>query len=555
MAVARRFSLRALSLQALSLHGRLLLVIAVALLPVVLLAVAGLLALGLQQQAQAPQALVERSRAIASAVELELFNSVEALKILALSDRLRAGDLRRFHAEARASVVARADWDGIILVDASGNRLLNTRFPYGAPLPGGPAVIEKDSFDTAVATHKPSIGRVARGPGMQPRFPIRVPVEHGGELRYVLTAVVKPDVMQEILARQKLPPESVSSVFDSSLTIVARSRNHEQFVGNRLSDSLIRVMGAADEGWARTATLEGEKVYSAFARSARSRWGIALGVPREVVDGPIWRSYALSGAGLLLSLALGVIASAWLARRIARQLQKASAALEASNRELEAFSYSVSHDLRGPVRAIDGYSSMLLLDYADQLPPEGKRYLETVRSNAKQMGQLIDDLLAFARLARQEIGRHRFYPRPLVDECFEKLRAQTGNTAVECVAGALPACEADPALVRQVFMNLIGNAFKYSGKVERPRIEVGTERHGGEVAYFVRDNGVGFDMKYASKLFGVFQRLHRQEEFEGTGVGLAIVQRIVQRHGGRVWARAAPGEGATFYFTLAEPGG
>ncbi len=547
MAVARR-----LSLQALSLQGRLLLVIAVALLPVVMLAVASLVALGRQQNAQAQRALIERARAIGSAVDLELFNSIETLKVLALSDRLDSPDLARFHGRAAASAAAHIGWDGVILADAAGKRLLNTHVPYGTPFPGGEPVIEKASFDAVLATRQPSIGNITRGPGGQPRFAVRAPVLRDGELRYVLTAFVKPDLMLEILARQKVPPDSVSTVFDAGLTVVARSRNHEQFVGMPLSGTLLRMMGGADEGAGLTTTLEGQKVYSAFARSATSRWGIALGVPKEVVDGPIWRSYALSGAGLLLSLALGVIASAWLARRIARQLQKASAALEASNKELEAFSYSVSHDLRGPVRAIDGFSSMLLLDHAEALPAEGRRYLETVRSNAKQMGQLIDDLLSFAHLARQEIGRQRFDPRPLVEECFEKLRTQTGNAAVECAAGALPVCEADPALLRQVFMNLIGNAFKYSGKVERPRVEVGCERRGAEAAYFVRDNGVGFDMKYAAKLFGVFQRLHRQEEFEGTGVGLAIVQRIVHRHGGRVWAQSAPGEGATFYFTLAE---
>ncbi len=554
MAAARRFSLRTPSLEALSLHGRLLLVIAVALFPVVMLAVVALVALGHQQSAQAQRALIERARAIGSAVDLELFNSIEALKVLALSDRLDSRDLARFHAQAAASTQAHAGWDGLILADPAGKRLLNTRVPYGAPFPGGDAVIEKESFDSVLATRQPSIGNILRGPGGRPRFAIRVPVVRDGELRYVLTAFVKPDLMLDILARQKVPQESVSTVFDAKMTVVARSRNHDQFVGMPVSSSLLRMAHGTDEGAGLTSTLEGQKVYSAFARSVASGWGIALGVPKEVVDGPIWRSYALSGAGLALSLALGVIASALLARRIARQLQTASAALEASNKELEAFSYSVSHDLRGPVRAIDGYSSMLLLDYADALPVEGRRYLETVRSSAKQMGQLIDDLLAFAHLARHEIGRQRFYPRPLVDECFEKLRAQTGSTAVECVAGALPVCEADPALVRQVFMNLIGNAFKYSSKAERPRVEVGCERHDGEDAYFVRDNGVGFDMKYAGKLFGVFQRLHRQDEFEGTGVGLAIVHRIVQRHGGRVWARAAPGEGATFYFTLAERG-
>jgi signal transduction histidine kinase len=547
-------ALRRFSLQALSLHTRLLIVGAVALLPVVVLAVAGLLALGRQQHAHAQQALVERARAIASAVDLELFNSVEALKILALSDRLGTGDLARFHAEARTAVTARSDWDGIILVDLSGKRLLNTRIAYGAPLPGGAPVVEKDSFDAVIATRKPSIGGIARGPGGNPRFPVRVPVERGAELRYILTAFVKPDLMREILARQKVPPESVSTVFDSRLTIVARSRNHDQYVDNKVSDSLVLLMGAADEGWGRTRALEGQQVYSAFARSARSSWGVALGVPKEAVDAPIWRSYALSAAGFVLSLALGVLASAWLARRIAGQLQKANAELAASNQELEAFSYSVSHDLRAPVRAIDGFSSMLLQDYAGSLDTEGRRYLETVRSNAKQMGRLIDDLLSFARLARQDLARRQFESKTLVEECVEKLRAESGGRT-QFVVGALPACRADPALLRQVLLNLIGNAVKYSGKAEHPRVEIGSERRDGEDVYYVRDNGAGFDMKYTDKLFRVFQRLHGSEDFEGTGVGLAIVQRIIQRHGGRVWAQAEPGKGATFYFTLTEPAG
>jgi light-regulated signal transduction histidine kinase (bacteriophytochrome) len=232
------------------------------------------------------------------------------------------------------------------------------------------------------------------------------------------------------------------------------------------------------------------------------------------------------------------------------QLQRTNVELEAANKELEAFSYSVSHDLRAPLRAIDGYSGMLLLEHSASLPAEGRRYLQTVRSNAQQMGRLIDDLLAFARLARQKVARHRFELRALVEECLDKLRSESGDRAVECVVGELPVCEADPALLRQVLLNLIGNAFKYTGKVERARIEIGCERRGGEDVFYVRDNGVGFDMKYADKLFGVFQRLHRGKDFEGTGVGLAIVQRIVNRHGGRVWAEAEPGKGATFYFTL-----
>jgi signal transduction histidine kinase len=546
--------LRLPSLHALSLHTRLLVVVAVALLPVVALAIAGLVALGREQHAHARQGLVERSRAIASAVDLELFNSVEALKILALSERLSAGDLRRFHAEVRTSVVARTDWDAIILVDPAGKRLLNTRVPYGEPLPGGIEVIEKESFDAVVATRKPSIGVIALGPAGKPRFPVRVPVERGGELRYVLTAVVKPDLMREILVRQKLPPESVSSVFDSRLTIVARSRNHERYVGNKISESLVLVMGDAEEGWGRTTTLERQPVYSAFARSARSSWGIALGVPQEAVDAPLWRFYALSGAGFLLSLALGVLASAWLGRRVAGQLQKAHAELEASNQELDAFSYSVSHDLRAPLRAVDGFSRILLEDYTAALPEDARNLLRDVRANALQMGRLVDDLLAFSRLSRQPVKAVTVDTADLVRQCLTELEPDHRGRRMTVRVAELPSCLGDPVLLKQVWMNLLANAIKYTAKRSEALIEVGAIHEPGRVGYYVKDNGVGFDMTYAHKLFGVFQRLHKAEDYPGTGVGLAVVQRIVHRHGGEVRADARPDAGATFVFTLPSEG-
>ena len=534
----------------LSLRTRLLLVVAIALLPVAALAIVGLLFLGRQQHAQAQQGLVEKARALTSAVDIELSNSVEALKILALSASLDSGDLRRFHVEARKAATARADWDGVALVDRSGNRLLYSAQAYGAPLPGGAAVVDRDSFDATLAGGVPSIGGIARGPGGRDRFAVRVPVLRAGEVRYVLTAVVKPDVMLEILTQQKLPPESVTSVFDASMKIVARSRNHDEFVGKPVSTSLMELIGGAQEGWGLTRTLESQEVYSAFSRSPRSAWSVAIGIPRSAVDGPIWRSYALWAAGLALSLGLGVLVSAWLARRVAGQLQRAHAELEASNSELEAFSYSVSHDLRAPVRAIDGFSRILLEEHAGALPAEGRRQLNIVSQKAKQMGKLIDDLLVFAQLARHAVARQRLQPRALVEECVEKLRSESAGSAARCEIGELPECDADPSLLRQVLLNLIGNAFKYSAKAQAPRVEVGCERRGGEDVFYVSDNGVGFDMKYAGKLFGVFQRLHGTDEFEGTGVGLAIVQRIVQRHGGRIWAHAEPGKGATFYFTI-----
>ena len=238
--------------------------------------------------------------------------------------------------------------------------------------------------------------------------------------------------------------------------------------------------------------------------------------------------------------------------RLLGVLQEHSAQVEAANRELEAFAYSVSHDLRSPLRAIDGFSRILLEEYAGCLKDEGQRHLRTVRENTGRMGRLIDDLLAFSRLGRQPLNKQAVDTADLVRAILGEQRDQNAGRPVEVVVGDLPRCEADPALLKQVFVNLLSNALKFTRGRPDARVEVGslTDPETGGCTYLVRDNGVGFDMRYADKLFGVFQRLHRMEEFDGTGVGLAIVQRVVQRHGGRVWAEAAVDRGATFFFTL-----
>jgi len=217
--------------------------------------------------------------------------------------------------------------------------------------------------------------------------------------------------------------------------------------------------------------------------------------------------------------------------------------LAALNKELESFTYSVSHDLRAPLRAIDGFGRIIEEDYGPRLDDEGRRLLAVVRSSSKQMGQLIDDLLDFSRLGRQDLSKQSVDMAALAREAARE-------AGIEPDLGALPAAHADPALLRQVWLNLLGNAAKYSGKRPDARIEVGGRQEDGQSVYWVRDNGVGFDMRYAGKLFGVFQRLHGADEFPGTGVGLAIVQRVVSRHGGRVWAEGRVGEGACFHFTL-----
>lgn len=229
-----------------------------------------------------------------------------------------------------------------------------------------------------------------------------------------------------------------------------------------------------------------------------------------------------------------------------------TAQLEAANRELEAFSYSVSHDLRAPLRAVDGFSQAVIEDFGPLLPEEGKRQLNTIRYAAQRMGKLIDDLLSFSRLNRHPLKREPVDMNMLVRSVADELGATWTDREIEWRIDTLPSCRGDPALLRQVWLNLLSNALKYTRKREQTAIEVGVEEGPEGTAYRVQDNGVGFDMRYADKLFGVFQRLHRIEEYDGTGVGLAIVQRIVHRHGGRVWARSAPDQGATFCFTLAE---
>ena len=232
------------------------------------------------------------------------------------------------------------------------------------------------------------------------------------------------------------------------------------------------------------------------------------------------------------------------------RVSERTAQLEAANKELESFSYSVSHDLRAPLRAIDGFSRMLLEDYADKLDAEGMRQLNVIRTNTQNMGQLIDDLLAFSRLGRKQIECSSIDMSELVKTVFAELSFTAAEQAPRLNVETLPAADGDRMLMRQVFVNLLSNASKYSRPKENALIQVGGRSENGENIYYVKDNGVGFDMQYANKLFGVFQRLHSAEQFEGTGVGLAIVQRIVQRHGGRVWAEGEVDKGATFYFTL-----
>jgi signal transduction histidine kinase len=240
--------------------------------------------------------------------------------------------------------------------------------------------------------------------------------------------------------------------------------------------------------------------------------------------------------------------------RVEGALRQANAVAEAANKELEAFSYSVAHDLRAPLRSIDGFSQSLLEDCADQLDSDGKLYLQRVRQSAQRMAQIIDGLLNLSRVSRLELRRETVSLSEVARSVLARLKDARPDRDVECVISDGLIVQADPRLVDIVLTNLIGNAWKFTGRRATARIELAT-RGGHPQVYCVRDNGAGFDANYADKLFGVFQRLHGVDEFEGTGIGLATVQRIVRRHGGQVWAEGAVDRGATFFFTLEDSKG
>jgi PAS domain S-box-containing protein len=233
-----------------------------------------------------------------------------------------------------------------------------------------------------------------------------------------------------------------------------------------------------------------------------------------------------------------------------RRVLERNAELQASNRELEAFTYSVSHDLRGPLRHIDGFSKLLLEECSADLPENARRYLSRIRDGTRRMGMMVNDLLNLTHMGHKELSMQLTGLSSLLEEAIRDLQPEMAGREIEWRIGKLPFVECDAALMKQVFANLLSNALKFTRPRERAVIEVGETTQDGRAVIFVRDNGVGFSMKYVDKLFGVFQRLHRPEDFEGTGIGLAAVQRIVHKHRGRVWAEGELNKGATFYFTL-----
>jgi signal transduction histidine kinase len=405
-------------------------------------------------------------------------------------------------------------------------------------------------------------------------FAVAVPISGKDAVTGILLLEVRLDRFFDWVERIESPRGESIFVVDRAgkLAFPARSSpsSDAELVDFSEAPGVARVLGGRVGVELAYSPFDKEDVIAAHVPVGGHGWGVVAQQPtrlafeqRNLLLGLLRVAYALA--------ALLCVTAVYLAARIAGERERVkeeglvksrlearvterTAQLEAANREHEAFSYSIAHDLRTPLRAIDGFSRILVDEHSAHLPAEAQRQLGVVRSNARKMGRLIDDLLGFARLARQPLKKSVVDMAALVRACLDELGEAREGRAVSVSVAELPPAAADAAMLKQVWLNLLSNALKYTTKRPDASVQIGSQPAGGEIAYYVSDNGVGFDMEYADKLFGVFQRLHRAEDYEGTGVGLAIVAHIVQRHGGRVWTHAELGRGATFYFTLGGAG-
>jgi PAS domain S-box-containing protein len=311
------------------------------------------------------------------------------------------------------------------------------------------------------------------------------------------------------------------------------------WVGGIHPDDMERCLEVWDASFHRKSEFALE--YRLLRHDGVYRWVVDRGIPRYTVTGDF-----LGYIGTCVDITDRKLLEDELERRVVQRTEE----LEAANREMESLSSTVSNDLRSPLRAIQGYSHMLLEDHGRQLPADGVWLLEKIRTGALQMNRRLDDVLFFSQLANQPLERRSVLVAETVRQCIAELAPEVQGRDVAFAVGELPPCVADPVLLKRVFANLLANAVKFTRPRPQARIEVGCEWHRSRPTFFVRDNGVGFDRRFTDQLFGAFRRLHAAAEFEGTGVGLAIAQRIVERHGGRIWAESDLDEGATFYFRL-----
>ncbi len=504
----------------------------------------------------------------ASTMEKRLADAKDSLKSIAADPSLLAawtqGDQRTLAARLRQAHGLKRNVRALAIYDLQGS--LRTHDPESEPLAS-----DASSLEWFRAALRPGGEFVS---GLAPAFSgssesaitVAVPLNPdrpAGIIAVTYSAQTLRDWMSDISRNDS----RWISVVDQKGTVVAgRELGSPDGHHNAGDREEVRKVLAGRSG-ALYMSVEGRPVLVHLHPIPSVGWGVLVEIPNEELDKAIWkfeRPLALLGVVFVI-FAVGIGGTgAWLyterkralerIQHLNAELQDRISELEARNRELDAFSYSVSHDVQAPLRHIEGFAKLLREECGQMMTPTGREFLEQIRNGALRMRQLVDGLLRISRLGEQGLKLQVTDLEELVREVVSGLQRDLGDRKVTFEIGHLPPVECDHALVRQVFWNLLSNAVKFTSTREHATIEVGQSGDGNGGVLFVRDNGVGFNMKYADKLFGLFQRLHRQDEFEGTGVGLATTQRIILKHKGRIWADAEPEHGASFFFSLSPPG-
>jgi signal transduction histidine kinase/CheY-like chemotaxis protein len=583
---------------------RLLILAAVALLPVVLFAAAALVLLARQQAAEIERATIETMRALMGSVDNELNRSIAAAETLAATDALDHGDLRRFYEEARRVLEARPEWSNLVLHDTSGRQLVNALRPLGATLPA--QAMDPGTFSAAIETRRAVIAGVLISPSTgEPAFGVRVPVMRQGNVRYVITAVVKPEAMLRVIEKLNVPAGGLVTIFDDRGDIVARSRSHAEYVGKPVSAGFRQLISRGPEGWGVSPTVDGQRVYAAYSLSGYSRWGVAVGLPAVVIEGPLRRSYLFLGAGVLLSLALGVIASLFVARRIARPIQElrraalavgrgqqpslvpttipevrdvaealslaahdrrraetvredllrrereARAVAEEANRTKDEFLAMLGHELRNPLAAIS--NAVRVLEQRGGPSTDGAHAI--LRRQVEHLTHLVDDLLDVERVMTGKIALERS-PLELGGAVEQSLATLNAAGRLDRHALAMDTApvwvDADATRIDQIVANLVVNAVKYTPA--GARIAISVAREDGEAVLRVQDEGVGIEPALLPRVFDLFVQGKRSLDRSqgGLGIGLTLVRRLAHLHGGTVTAES-PGLGKGSTFTLRLP--
>ena len=570
-----------------------LLVFALAiLLPMIAFSAIAVVAFDRQQRAVVERGGVEMARALVNAVDRELSSSLTALQTLATARSLERGDLEMFQEDARRVLARQRAWITITLFAPTGRRVMDLARPPGAALAD---LVELESFETVLRTGREAIGPIAAGPRGPHAFAVRVPILRDGNVVSVLTGVIEPAAISEILTTQQIPADWVGTVFDSALTVVARTRGTEQFIGRAISPEFTRLLSTTQEGWAITHTLEGAPMYTAFSRSPATGWGVGIGIPPATIDAPLRRSlWAVAGGGVGFLVA-AVVLSLLVGQRIARPVvalssavgafrqrlaapppvprggpqeiaavarafdeamtsaQSARAEAEAANRAKDEFLALLSHELRTPLNAVYGWARILRTTPLD--PARTERALDAIERNAAAQIRLVEDLLDISRVVT---GKMRLELRPVnlpgvVETALDSVRpaADAKSILLDSAIDEEAAVLGDPDRLQQIVWNLVSNAIKFTPG--RGRVTVVVRRSARDIEIVVSDTGAGIDPAVLPYVFDRFRQgdSSSTRSHGGLGLGLALVRHLTELHGGRVTA-ASPGahQGATFTVTL-----